>query len=48
MQNKLKVAAWLAGALLVNGTYAEAEENFVGWLINFERTKEVKPVTDKQ
>ena len=48
MRNKLKVAALLAGALLVNGTYAEAQEDFWGWLINFERTKEVKPVTDKQ
>jgi len=47
MRNKLKVAALLAGALLVNGTYAEAQEDFWGWLINFERTKEVKPVTDK-
>ena len=48
MRNKLKVAALLAGALLVNSTYAEAQEDFWGWLINFERTKEVKPVTDKQ
>lgn len=48
MQNKLKVAALLAGALLVNGTYAEAQEDFAVWLFNFERTKEVKPVTDKQ
>lgn len=48
MSKKLKVVALLVGTLLVNSTYAQAEENFGGWLINFQRTKEVKPVTDKQ
>lgn len=48
MSKKLKVVALLAGALLANGTYARAEENFGKWLINFQRTKEVKPVTDTQ
>ena len=48
MSKKLKVVALLAGALLTSGTYAQAEENFGKWLINFQRTKEVKPVTDKQ
>jgi hypothetical protein len=48
MRNKSKVLALLAGALLANSTYAWAEESFVGWLLDFGRTKEVKPVTDKQ
>ncbi len=46
MQNKFKIAALLAGALLLNGTHAGAEELAV-WLFDFGRTKEVKPVTDK-
>lgn len=48
MSKKLKVVALLAGALLANSTYAQAEESFWGWLKNFQRTKEVKPVTDPQ
>jgi len=53
MQRKLKVAALLAVALLVSSAYAKAEENFFGenvlaWLLNFQRTKGVKPVTNKQ
>ena len=48
MQNKLKIVALLAGALLVNSTYAGAQEDFAVWLFNFERTKEVKPVTNQQ
>ncbi len=48
MQTQLKVAALLAAALSVNSAYAEAEENFWLWAINFNRQKEVKPVTDKQ
>ncbi|MEO8332442.1 MAG: diheme cytochrome c [Gallionella sp.] len=48
MRNKLKVVALLAGALLATSTHADAEENFVSWLIYFGRTKEVKPVTNKQ
>lgn len=48
MSKKLKVVALLAGALLTSGTYAQAEENFGKWLINFQRTKEVKPVTNTQ
>ncbi len=48
MKNKLKAIALLACALSMHGAYAEAEENFVLWLLNFERTKEVKPVTNKQ
>ncbi|HEU0188772.1 MAG TPA: diheme cytochrome c [Gallionella sp.] len=48
MSKKLKVVALLVGSLLANGaTCAQAEETFGGWLINFGRTKEVKPVTDK-
>lgn len=45
MSKTLKIAA-LFGALLFNSTYAIAEEGFGKWLINFDRTKEVKPVTD--
>ncbi len=48
MKHKLKAIALLTGVLALNGTYASAEENFVSWLLNFERTKEVKPVTNKQ
>ena len=47
MKIQLKVVALLA-ALLVNSTYARAEEYFAAWLFDFGRTKEVKPVTDKQ
>lgn len=49
MSNKLKAGALLVGALLANiVTSVKAEENFGQWLINFNRTKEVKPVTDKR
>ena len=49
MSKKLNIVALLAGTLIVNGiTCAHAEETFGSWLINFERTKEVKPVTDKR
>jgi len=48
MSKRMKVAVLLAGALLVNSTYAQAEETFDGWLFNIKRTKEVKPATDKQ
>ena len=47
MSKTLKAAA-LIGALLINSTYARAEENIWNWLTDFQRTKEVKPVTDKQ
>lgn len=46
MQNKLTVVALLAGALLMNNSYAA--ESFTSWLIDFGRNKEVRPVTDKQ
>ena len=48
MSKKIKVVALLVGGLLTSGNFARAEENFAGWLLNFGRTKEVKPVTDKQ
>jgi len=48
MQRKLKMSALLAALLLLNGTCAGAEESFAGWLFNFQRSKEVKPVTDSQ
>ena len=47
MSNKLKVAALLVSTLIANGvTCAHAEETLEGWLINFHRTKEIKPVKD--
>ena len=48
MQRKLKVVALLAAALLTSSAYARAEEDFLDWLFNFDRQKNVKPVTDKQ
>lgn len=48
MKNKLNVAALLAATLMVNSTQTYAAEDFVVWLFDFGRTKEVKPVTDKQ
>lgn len=47
-QVKFKAAALLAGMLLLNASGASAAESFVGWLVNFQRAKEVAPVTDKQ
>ena len=53
MQKKWKITALLAVALLTGSVYASAEEysldnDFMAWLLNFQRTKGVKPVTDKQ
>ena len=45
--SKFKFAALLAGVLTINCGYANAEEDFTQWLLNFNRTKEVKPVTNK-
>jgi len=47
MQGIIKVSALLAGVLLLNGS-AMAEESFAGWLFDFGRNKEVKPITDRQ
>lgn len=47
MHRKLKVAALLAITLSVSCAAAVAEEDFLGWLLNFQRQKNVKPVTDK-
>lgn len=47
MQTKSNIAALLAAALILNSAYAAAEQSFGGWLINFNRQKGVKPVTDK-
>jgi len=52
MQTKSKLAALLAVALLTGSAYAGAEEyfldsDFMVWLFDFQRTKGVKPVTDK-
>lgn len=46
--SKILNSVALFGALLINSTYAEGGENFGSWLVNFQHTKEVKPVTDKQ
>ncbi len=48
MQRKWKAAALLAAVLSVSSAYAGAEEDFLGWLLNFHRQKNVKPVSDKQ
>lgn len=53
MQRKWKVAALLAVTLLTGSACASAEEysldnDFMSWLFDFQRTKGVKPVTDKQ
>ena len=47
MKNTLNVVALLIGALVAYVPSAQAE-SFVSWLLEFKRTKEVKPVTDKQ
>ena len=47
MQKKSNIAALLAAALILNSAYAAAEQSFGDWLINFNRQKGVKPVTDK-
>ena len=38
----------LTCVLLVNSTCAVAEENFIGWLLDFGRTKEVRPIDNEQ
>jgi len=48
MQRRMKIAALLAAALLTSSTYACAEEDFWAWLLNFQRQKNVKPVTGNQ
>ncbi len=47
MAKKPKIVALLAATLLAGATCAQAEETLGGWLSTFQRTKEVKPVTDK-
>jgi hypothetical protein len=47
MQTKPKVAALLAVVLSVSSAYAVAEEDFMDWLLTFQRQKNIKPVTDK-
>jgi Dihaem cytochrome c len=48
MSKKLKIKVLLGVALLLSSTYVAAEEDLWQWLFTFERTKEVKPVSDKQ
>jgi len=40
-------AGLLAGMILLSALPAIAEESFTGWLLNIERTKEVKPVANE-
>ena len=47
IQSKYKFAVLLAVVMTINCGYANAEENFTQWLFNFNRAKEVKPVTNK-
>jgi hypothetical protein len=47
MQGKSNIAMLLAAALVLNSSYAAAEETFGGWLLNFSRQKGVKPVTNR-
>lgn len=47
MTTKLKIVACLLSVLVLNSGYAAAEESLAGWLIDFNRTKEVRPVTNK-
>ena len=53
MQRKWTVAILLMTILLVSSAYTAAAENFFGenfvyWVLNFDRVKGVKPVTDKK
>lgn len=48
MKTKFKIIAILSAALLASTANVHAEENFAGWLFNFNRTKEVKPVTNAE
>ncbi len=46
MTPKFKIVTCLLGVLLLNSGYAIAGENVLEWLLNFQRTKEIKPVSD--
>jgi hypothetical protein len=47
MQGRSNIAMLLAAALVLNSSFAAAEETFGGWLLNFSRQKGVKPVTNR-
>lgn len=47
MTTKLKFTTGLWGVLLLGSGYAAAEESLGGWLLDFNRAKEVRPVTNK-
>lgn len=47
MTSKFKIATCLLGALLLNSGYVSGSENIVEWLLNFQRTKEIKPVSNQ-
>jgi hypothetical protein len=47
MTTKLKFTTSLLGVLLLGSGYAAAEESLGGWMLDFNRAKEVRPVTNK-
>jgi hypothetical protein len=47
MTLKTRLSALLAGALLMTGTLAHAQETLGGWLFTFDRMKEVRPVANQ-
>ncbi len=47
MTTKLKFTTGLLGVLLLGSGYAAAEESLGGWMLDFNRAKEVRPVTNK-
>jgi Dihaem cytochrome c len=48
MSKKLKIKVLFGAVLLVSSSLVAAEESLWSWLFTLERTKEVKPVSDKQ
>lgn len=48
MTNKLKIKILFGAALMVGSSLAAADESYGSWFFTIERTKEVKPVSDKK
>ena len=48
MRQGLKIVILLAGVMIANCSHADDSDNFWNWLVEFKRTKEVKPVTNSQ
>lgn len=46
MRMNWKMITLLGSTMLFNGNAAFAQENFGLWLVNFKRTKEIRPVTE--